>query len=124
MKNIIIRREIYMGNSLGFGSRNLNFENHWEELEIEDYNSKGVVLLCLGGNQTCTSTTATRVCATAERFVGLKLGEEQSSYKYVDLLGFYYTTKIPNSNGLTEIKNSSLNASTVFPAKSAATALI
>ncbi len=87
--------------NLGFGKRNLSFEDHWEELDIESYIPKGAVLLCFGGNQTTTSEKATRVCATAERFVGLKLGEEQSSYKYVDLLGFYYTTQIPNTNAYT-----------------------
>lgn len=87
-----------MGNAFGFGRRNLNFENHWEELDIETFSPNGAVVLCFGGSQTIDAPKATRFCATAERFVGLKLGEEQSSYKHVDLLGFYYPPKFEGAS--------------------------
>lgn len=82
-----------MNTFVGFGRRNLNFANHWEDMDLNSYNSNNAVLLCFGGSQTIDQSKATRFCGTAERFIGLKLGNEQSSYKYVDLLGFYYTPK-------------------------------
>ena len=74
-----------------FGRRNLWKENHWEEMDIEDYVVNKPVLLCLGGNGVIDRAKATRFCATAERFIGLKQGEEKELYNMVDLLGFCYT---------------------------------
>ena len=51
-----------MGASVGFGRRNLNFEDHWEELDIETYEPNKTILLCFGGSQTVSPATAKRSC--------------------------------------------------------------
>lgn len=76
-----------------FGKRNLNFEHHWEPLDIEEYEIVKPVLICLGGNGTIDTTKATRFCATAERFMGLKT----DNYDDVDLIGVHYTKNSESS---------------------------
>lgn len=78
-------KEIFEANQ--FGKRNLNFENHWEALDLEQYEVIKPVLICLGGNGTIDPAKCTRFCATAERFMGLK----SDNYDDVDLIGVHYT---------------------------------
>ena len=75
---------------VGFGRRNLSEKEHFEDLDLESYVPSNSVLLVFGGNGVITKQRATRICGTAERFVGLKLGTENSSFSDVDVLGFYY----------------------------------
>lgn len=79
-----------------FGRRNLHFNNHWEPLDIDNYKITRPTLICLGGNGTIDPAKATRFCATAERLVGLKIDDTESSYKNVDLVGFHYTPSADN----------------------------
>lgn len=76
---------------IGFGRRNLNFDEHWEELDIDNVPTDGVIVLCFGGNGVINPKKATRFCATVERLIGLKNESDWSSYNHIDLLGFYYT---------------------------------
>ena len=78
---------------IGFGLRDLNCEDHFKELDINSYNGEGVELWCFPGNGTINKKKGTRFCASSERYIGLKLGDEDSSYKHVNLLGFYYPPK-------------------------------
>ena len=74
-----------------FGCRNLWKDKHWEILNIKDYKVNKPIVLCLGGNGVIDIAKATRFCATAERFIGLKQGDVYELYKMADLLGFCYT---------------------------------
>ena len=53
-------------------------------------------MLVFGGNGTISKKKATRICGTAERLVGLKLGDDCSAYTHVDVLGFYYNPSDKN----------------------------
>lgn len=75
---------------INFGRRSLGFLNHWENLDIEKFESDRAVVLCFGGNGTINAKKATRFCGTVERLCGLKNENEMSSYNHVDLIGFYY----------------------------------
>lgn len=92
-----------------FGRRNLNSPNHWEELDLENYNPDKPIVLCLGGNGVIDQAKATRFCGTAERFVGLKLGNTDSSYSHIDLIGFYYD-KLPAQPTVGQLNDEQRNA--------------
>ncbi|MBQ9795995.1 MAG: hypothetical protein IJW36_03470 [Clostridia bacterium] len=89
---------------IGFGRRNLDFDEHWEGLDIKRYVVDRPIVLCLGGNGVIDKAKATRFCGTAERFVGLKKGSDYSSYNEIDLLGFIYTPK-PNQPTIGEFND-------------------
>ena len=76
--------------SLNIGRRNLNYSNHWEELDIENINNDGAMVLCFGGNGVINAKKATRFCGTIERLCGLKNESDISSYNHIDLISFYY----------------------------------
>ena len=74
-----------------FGRRNLLAPKHFELLDIRKYNEKNkAIVINFAGNGAISISKIARFCGTVERWVGLKLGNDDSSYKNVDVLGFAY----------------------------------
>lgn len=79
----------------GFGIRDLGSENHWRDLtQNKKFRITKPTVICLPGNGSITTEKANGFCGMAERLMGLRttVGDVSSSYDYVDLLGFYYST--------------------------------
>ena len=79
----------------GFGIRDLNCTDHWRDLtENKAFRITKPTVICLPGNGSITTKQANGFCGMVERLMGMKTtdGQVSSSYKFVDLLGFYYST--------------------------------
>ena len=79
----------------GFGQRDLGAPDHWVDLtENRDFRITKPTIICLPGNGSITTRQANGFCGMVERLMGLKTteGDVSSSYQYVDVLGFYYST--------------------------------
>ena len=75
----------------GFGIRDLTKENHWDE-NIQNFKITKPTFISLGGNGTINTHFANGSCSRMERLMGLKpkYADIYSTYKDVDLIGFYY----------------------------------
>lgn len=78
---------------VGFGRRNLDANDHFEDLSIETFHTDKVENWGFCGNGTITRNKIARFCGSVERAIGLHTEDQISSYQLVDLLGFYYPPK-------------------------------
>ena len=84
-----------MGNFNYFtlGRRNMDCENHWEQLPSYYFRITKPTVLCFGGTGTVTSRDANAMCKIAQGLVGLKLPTEENEWattKDVDFIGVGY----------------------------------
>lgn len=89
-------------NLFGFGQRDLTQKDHWRELDFSQFKFRedGATLICFEGNGTIDSTKANAGCKRNETLMGIKIEATDdifSTYKDVDVLGFYY----PKTEGKT-----------------------
>ena len=79
----------------GFGQRDLRAKHHWRERDFASFRFRkdGATLICFEGNGTIDPEKINAGCKRNETLMGIKIEETDnifSTYKDVDVLGFYY----------------------------------
>ena len=74
------------------GKRNLNAENHWELLDLEDLRFEKPTVLCFSGNTTIKNEDANGLAKMVENYLGLMFTPKQDYhlFDHVDILGVKY----------------------------------
>ncbi len=83
------------------GKRNLDSENKWEEIDIDNYRIKKPTVLCLGGNGSISPKKANSLCKIAQNLVGLKQPTTKNEFattEDVDFVGIAYGRYSKNDN--------------------------
>ena len=88
METVEIEKEI----SFSIGKRNKNFNNHWEQLNIDQFKIVKPTIICFGGNMTVSEKDANAMCKIADHLLSKnpKYGTEYSKYYDIDIVGVSY----------------------------------
>lgn len=79
-------------NKVVWGMRNLDSENHWHKLNLDEYSPDKPVVVCIGGNGTISEDSANGMCKFIENYLQLlfKDNGKNQVYNYVDIIGAVY----------------------------------
>lgn len=84
-----------------FGKRDLQSENHWKPLPLNQFKIDKATVVCLGGNGTIIDRKTNNLCKLAESLMGIKVEAAQNpdtAYKDVNIVGFTYGTDLQDDN--------------------------
>ncbi len=86
------------------GKRNLNAENHWELLDLDNLKFEKPTVLCFSGNATLTNEDANGLAKMVENYLGLMFTPKQDYhlFDHVDILGVKYARLSKNIGCLDE----------------------
>lgn len=86
------------------GKRNLNAENHWELLDLEDLRFEKPTVLCFSGNTTIKNEDANGLAKMVENYLGLMFTPKQDYhlFDHVDILGVKYAQLLKDTGHLNQ----------------------
>ena len=86
------------------GKRNLNAENHWELLDLDNLKFEKPTVLCFSGNATLTNEDANGLAKMVENYLGLMFTPKQDYhlFDHIDILGVKYARLSKNIGCLDE----------------------
>ncbi len=81
-------------NEVVWGMRNLDKQNHWQRLKLNNYAPDKPVVVCIGGNGTVNENSANGMCKFVENYLQLlfKKNGMNHVYNYVDIISAVYPT--------------------------------
>jgi len=86
------------------GKRNLNAENHWELLDLDNLKFEKPTVLCFSGNATLTNEDANGLAKMVENYLGLMFTPKQDYhlFDHIDILGVKYAQISKDTGHLNE----------------------
>ena len=79
-------------NETVWGMRDLNQENHWQRIQLDDYTPGKPVVVCIGGNGTTTDETGNGIGKFVENHLCLLFKEKGQVHDNVDIISAVYPT--------------------------------